>query len=628
VSGRVPAGAFAAIMGPTACGKSTLLAAMRTGGAGAYEGEVAVMLGGRRVAAAGGGGGGELARRIGYVPQEDVVDRSATIRELLTFSARARVPHLTAAAAAVLVDATLADLGLAGAADTVVGGSANAAANISGGQLKRVNIALELVALARPAALLLDEPTAGLDASIAAELAATLGKLSAQGITVVMVVQQPRPEIFARLTHLLLLQRGAVVYEGAPGGAARHFAALGYEQPEDASDADFAIDVLNGLVPRTRSGGGGGKPASLAAAWAEAFSVANPLGEAAVSAADAGAVASEAAAAPRAFAAGPRAFLALASLHAARALTARLRDTRALAVYASLHVVMAASLSVGFTVFIQGTYRNTLDPPVLTPVFCPAVLRQYCEGRNQLDLGFAQLLFFMSSALGTAAGLAAVPLFGGSLGVLRREAASGLSTAAAAVGRMAADLLLIAWNAAIFAGVWLLFAHSGHHWAWLFGVLLPTAFAASGVGYVAAACTRPVNAAVITIIAVTAMCVFSGVEPTLASVAPLPVLNWPWYLSFATWTAESTYITWVAYLREGGAPAAVAARVADGAAFFGYSLEGQARAVGALVGIGLAWRAVAVAVLVRRAAPSAGWVVKEREGSGGGEGGGVVVQRG
>ena len=51
-------------------------------------------------------------------------------------------------------------------ADTVIGGSANAAANISGGQLKRVNIAVELVSLTRPGVLLLDEPTAGLDAAV------------------------------------------------------------------------------------------------------------------------------------------------------------------------------------------------------------------------------------------------------------------------------------------------------------------------------------------------------------------------------------------------------------------------------------------------------------------------------
>ena len=68
-----------------------------------------------------------------------------------------------------IVDRVLSDLSIRHIADTVIGGDVEtqAAANVSGGQLKRVNIACELVALSTPAALLLDEPTSGLDASIA-----------------------------------------------------------------------------------------------------------------------------------------------------------------------------------------------------------------------------------------------------------------------------------------------------------------------------------------------------------------------------------------------------------------------------------------------------------------------------
>jgi ABC-type multidrug transport system ATPase subunit len=147
MSGSLPEGQFCAIMGPTACGKSTLLNALRLGGAtppirgSTLTGTVRVALGGRRI------GGQELRRRVGYVPQEDVLDRTLTVRELLTFNARARIDTLTSSDAAVVVTRTLAELGLTGCADTVIGGGANAAANISGGQAKRVNIALELVSL-------------------------------------------------------------------------------------------------------------------------------------------------------------------------------------------------------------------------------------------------------------------------------------------------------------------------------------------------------------------------------------------------------------------------------------------------------------------------------------------------
>jgi hypothetical protein len=213
-------------------------------------------------------------------------------------------------------------------------------------------------------------------------------------------------------------------------------------------------------------------------------------------------------------------------------------------------------------------------------------------------MGMQQLLFFMSDALGCASALAGVGLLGGILPVVKREAAGGVSASAFVVGRMVADLLPLTMNALVFAGVWQVFGHAGHWYHWL-GVILPTAFAAAGVGYVASVLTRPANAALITIITVTATCVFSGVEPPLAAVADLPVVNWPWYLSFATWTAEATYFTFSQHM----VPAR-AADVARGALHYGYDVDSQARAVGALIGIGLMWRAIALAIVVWRTRPA------------------------
>lgn len=162
VSGRIPPSAITGILGPSGCGKSTLLSLLRSGGAGVDAGAVAVTLDGSLLRS-----NRDLARRVALVPQEDnFVDRLLTVRELLTFNARARRPHLTAAEVAEAVDGVLVELGLAGTADTIIGGGANAAANISGGQLKRVNVGMELVALRRPgAALLLDEFTSGIDSA-------------------------------------------------------------------------------------------------------------------------------------------------------------------------------------------------------------------------------------------------------------------------------------------------------------------------------------------------------------------------------------------------------------------------------------------------------------------------------
>lgn len=94
-----------------------------------------------------------------------------------------------------------------------------------------------------------------------------------------------------------------------------------------------------------------------------------------------------------------------------------------------------------------------------------------------------------------------------------------------------------------------------------------------------------------------AFSVFSGVEPTLASVADLPVVNWLWYLSFSTWTAEGTYVVWARGSVIDGSSASMRERMAVGAAHFGYDISSQTRSVLVLLAIGIAWRAIAAVVL-------------------------------
>lgn len=76
---------------------------------------------------------------------------------------------------------------------------------ISGGQRKRVSIAMELVS--NPSVLLLDEPTSGQDATTALVIAKALLEICSMGVTVVTVLHQPRPEIFNALDQLLLLTK-------------------------------------------------------------------------------------------------------------------------------------------------------------------------------------------------------------------------------------------------------------------------------------------------------------------------------------------------------------------------------------------------------------------------------------
>ena len=82
-------------------------------------------------------------------------------------------------------------------------------------------------------------------------------------------------------------------------------------------------------------------------------------------------------------------------------------------------------------------------------------------------------------------------------------------------------------------------------------------------------------------------------KPTLQQVQRLAVVNWIWYISFATWTAETTYITWTNYLRTDHGEDTVA----SGADFYGYDISSYGRSVGALLIIGVGLRAIAIVLL-------------------------------
>ena len=607
-----------------------------------------------------------FADYVGYVPQEDILDRDLTVRELLMFNALTRrrsgtlspnnpsassaAPLISHAEARIIVDQVLSDLSLHHVADSVIGGGENKAANISGGQVKRVNIGVELVSLSRPSILLLDEPTAGLDAAIAYDLVQSLQRTVQRetGITIVMVIQQPRVEIFEMLDHLLLMNRkGGIVFEGRSCDVNSHLTSepLRYRpNEEDTSDADFCLDVLNGIATRESREREGETieeserylPENLHIIWKEMISrgervvgnvgvggeenekglisdkydllESNPIAKKKETSNEGevldslkyssrsnrhdGSLSSRLSLAMSSFSL----FLYTLSLHGKRLLTIRFRNRSTLLVYLSINLIMAIALSSGFSIFLQSTYYGVLNPSVDEGLqaYFPSPYSRYASD-NVMSMGFAQLLFFMSSALGCASCLAAVPVFVGTLSLAKREDSSGISVLSFVTGRVLADIVFVIINAFVFAGIWGLFGHAGKYYDWL-AVILCTAFASSGLGYLASAMTD--TASVVAIVMCFICCVFAGVEPRLAQVEIYPVISWPWYLSFATWTAEATYITWSKYLLDNGH---VSVPLQDGADMYGYDVEhGFGRSVGALMTLGVVLRVLAGYIMYRR----------------------------
>jgi ABC transport system ATP-binding/permease protein len=212
VSFALPGSSLVAVVGGSGAGKSTLMAAL-TGAQPATEGEV--LYDGRdlyeHLAS--------LRHRIGVVPQEDVVHAQLSARQALLYAAELRFPDdLDPAARSVRVEEVIAELGLTDHADTRVSA-------LSGGQRKRVSVALEL--LTEPSLVFLDEPTSGLDAHLVEEVMLTLRRLADGGRTVVVITHDT--EVLDLCDKVLVLAKGGrVAYFGTPDGVLPHFGAEGY----------------------------------------------------------------------------------------------------------------------------------------------------------------------------------------------------------------------------------------------------------------------------------------------------------------------------------------------------------------------------------------------------------------
>jgi ABC-type multidrug transport system ATPase subunit len=198
-----------AVVGPSGSGKSTLLGAM-TGLRPAEAGNV-VMDGQDLYSAY-----GDWRFRIGFVPQQDLVPPQLTIRQALDYAARLRFPPETLEQErAHRIDEVLAELRLRPQEDTRID-------KLSGGQRKRVSVALEL--LTKPPVLFLDEPTSGLDPGLDQQLMMVLRELADDGRTV-LVVTHAMDNLFLCDRVLVLAAGGFVAYYGPPGDAPEYFGA-------------------------------------------------------------------------------------------------------------------------------------------------------------------------------------------------------------------------------------------------------------------------------------------------------------------------------------------------------------------------------------------------------------------
>jgi ABC-type multidrug transport system ATPase subunit/pSer/pThr/pTyr-binding forkhead associated (FHA) protein len=196
---------FISLVGTSGAGKSTLMMALN--GFTRAEGQVLV-------------NGDDLYRQfdlyrtmVGYVPQDDIIHKDLTVASALRYAARLRLPPDTSAEEIdQRINQVLQQVEMVGQKNQVV-------TSLSGGQRKRVSIAVEL--LAEPNLFFLDEPTSGLDPGLEKKMMHTLRRLADGGRTIVLVTHATANIV--QCDHVCFLSQGRLVYFGPPEEALDYF---------------------------------------------------------------------------------------------------------------------------------------------------------------------------------------------------------------------------------------------------------------------------------------------------------------------------------------------------------------------------------------------------------------------
>lgn len=164
-----------------------------------------------------------LEGMIGYIPQDDLLIEELTVYQNLYFNARLCLNGYTEGEINETVEEVLSNLDLFESRNLKVGTPLNK--YISGGQRKRLNIALELIR--EPYILFVDEPTSGLSSTDSENVVALLKEQALKGKLVMANIHQPSSELFKQFDHLLVLDRGGYpVYSGNPIESISYFKQL------------------------------------------------------------------------------------------------------------------------------------------------------------------------------------------------------------------------------------------------------------------------------------------------------------------------------------------------------------------------------------------------------------------
>ncbi|XP_035783488.1 ATP-binding cassette sub-family G member 4-like [Anopheles albimanus] len=230
VNGKFPGSQLIAIMGPSGAGKSTLLDVLSGYRKTGVEGAVYVNGRIRNL--------NSFRRMTCYITQDDRLQTLLTVLENMRIAADLKLgPEVSRHEKESIIEDILTVLGLYEHQFTIT-------KRLSGGQRKRLSIALELIN--NPTIMFLDEPTTGLDSFSCNQVVDLLKRLAHQGRTIICTIHQPSAKLFQEFDQVYVLSNGECMYQGCTNSLVPFLQSVDMPCPVYHNPADYVIELACG----------------------------------------------------------------------------------------------------------------------------------------------------------------------------------------------------------------------------------------------------------------------------------------------------------------------------------------------------------------------------------------------